>query len=99
NGGMYGMERGDFLSWCDANGVIVRSSGTFDGQVANYGGGLSQGDGPKQVLFDHWREQLLAWVKAERNHPSVYIWSLENEVTYINSWNLGQAKRVEPAIR
>lgn len=99
NGGMYGMERGDFLSWCDAKGVVVRSSGTFDGQVANYGGGLSQGDGPKQVLFDHWREQLLAWVKAERNHPSVYIWSLENEITYINSWNLGQAKRVEPAIR
>lgn len=104
NGGWWGKSRRDTLAWMDENGVIVRSSGTFDGQVANYGGGLRE-QGPdgkpraKAILFRNWQEQLLAWVRSERNHPSVYIWSLENEIAYINSWNLGQAKQVEPALR
>ncbi len=105
NGGLKGMTREQTLAYCDENGLIVRSSGTFDGQVANYGGGLSEEvvvDG-KQVrrakasLMANWKSHLAAWVKAERNHPSISIWSVENEVTYINSCNLGQADAFEPA--
>ena len=49
-------------------------------------------------LFDNWIEQLRAWVKEERNHPSILIWSIENEITFINSRNLGLYKTVEPQI-
>ena len=41
--------------------------------------------------------QLEAQVKAERNHPSLLIWSLENEVTFINS-RTGLSATVEPQI-
>ncbi len=104
SGGWGDMTRREVLNYMDETGVLVRSSGTFDGQRANYGGGLRETgpDGEKRAkkrLFDNWNEQMAAWVKEERNHPSIYIWSVENEITYINVNNLGQAKEVEPAIR
>jgi beta-galactosidase len=37
-------------------------------------------------------------VKEERNHPSILIWSIENEITFINSRNLGLQQQVEPQI-
>ena len=36
---------------------------------------------------------------GERNHPSIMVWSIENEITFINSRNWGLAQWVEPAIR
>lgn len=106
DGGLAGMSRREVLDYCDEQGVLVRESGTFDGQLANYGGGLAEEvvvDGKKirrakKILFDNWKEQLAAWVKAERNHASIFIWSAENEVTYINVCNLGMTAVVEPAI-
>ena len=41
---------------------------------------------------------MTAEVKELRNHPSVLIWSIENEITFINSRNLGLSKTVEPQI-
>ena len=38
----------------------------------------------------NWRRQITAWVKEERNYPSGYIWSVENEITDMNVANLGQ---------
>lgn len=91
-----------YLDFCDLNGFPVRASGVFDGETAAYGLREKGPDGKlvaKPALFRNWQEQLLAQVREERNHPSVFIWSIENEVTYINSRNLGQSKEVEPAIR
>ena len=39
-------------------------------------------------LMRNWRDQMVAQVKGERNHPSVMIWSIENEWLYINCINL-----------
>ena len=98
-----GATRREALDYFDETGMLVRSSGTFDGQLANYGTGLTETTGgqrgPKQRLWDNWRRQMTAWVKEERNHPSVYIWSVENEITYINVANLGQWQECEPEIR
>jgi beta-galactosidase len=107
NGGLGKMTRREVLDYCDEHGVLVRESGTFDGQLANYSTGLTEEavvDGKKrrvarQVLFANWTEQLKAWTRTSRNHPSLFIWSAENEVTYINSANLGQRDQAEPAIR
>lgn len=82
------------LDEMDAAGMPVRRTGIFDGQACNYGcffGGAA--------LFDHWIEQALAWVREERNHPSIFIWSLENEVTFINARNLGRLDFAEPGIK
>ncbi len=107
-----GMTRRQVLDYFDETGMLVRSSGVFDGQQANYGGGLrvpdtsqpkdDRGRYPlkaKPELFDNWKHQMTAWVREERNHPCIYIWSVENEIAYINSNNLGQWREVEPALR
>lgn len=95
--GLWGQSRRQNLDFFDEQGMPVRSSGIFDGQGCNYK--LAVKGKPNQPLFDHWREQLAAWVKTERNHPSVFIWSIENEITYINSCNMGLVDIVEPEIR
>ena len=68
--------------------------GIFDGQGANYLAGLVEN--PR--LYENWITRLKAWVREERNHPSILIWSLANEITFINSRNLGMSDRVEPEI-
>ena len=96
-----GKSQAEALDFLDAHGVVVRRSGIFDGEVASYLL-VENKDGktvPRKELFDHWREQLRAWVKGERNHPSVFIWSIENEVTYINTRNFGWLPYVEPEIK
>ncbi len=99
--GWAGMNRRQVLDYFDEQGMCVRNSGIFDGEGANYG--LVVNDGGRNVarkpLFDNWIEQLKAWVRTERNHPSVFVWSIENEITYINSCNLGLADIVEPEIQ
>ncbi len=111
SGGWGGMTRREVLNYFDETGMLVRSSGTFDGQVANYGGGLREQDMSKEPdkrgrrplkakehFFNNWNNQLSAWVKEERNHACIYIWSVENEIAYINVNNLGQYREVEPAL-
>ncbi|MGB2822868.1 MAG: glycoside hydrolase family 2 TIM barrel-domain containing protein, partial [Phycisphaerae bacterium] len=99
--GWGGMTRRQVLDYMDEQGVPVRDSGIFDGEHALYG--LTEGGREdtraKKALFDNWIHQMAAWVRAERNHPSVFIWSIENEIAYINSWNLGRARWAEPEIR
>ena len=92
-----GKSQEETLDFFDAHGVAVRRSGIFDGEGASY---LLVDDGKARTdLFDNWRTQLKAWVKAERNHPSIFIWSVENEITYINARNLGWLPQEEPEIQ
>ena len=92
-----GASQADTLTVFDMAGVPVRRSGIFDGEVASYQ--LVEDGQVNAALFANWRLQLAAWVKAERNHPSVMVWSLENEVTYINARNFGWLKQVEPEMK
>ena len=89
--------RAKILSDCDEQGMNVRASGIFDGEMASYG--LSSEGKPHTALFENWKSQMRHWIRNERNHPSIFIWSVENEITFINSLNLGQADIVEPQIR
>ena len=72
--------------------------GIFDGEAASYLL-LDDKGHARRELFDNWVTQLKAWVKAERNHPSIFIWSIENEITYINARNLGWLPQEEPEIK
>ncbi len=83
------------LDWFDRNGVIVRRSGPLDGEAIGY---FAIENDPelqtlyhsriKKQLLENWRDQMVAMVRGERNHPSVGMWSIENEWLYINCINL-----------
>ncbi len=92
--GSAGLQKSQVLDSLDAHGVIVRRDGIMDGMGCNYMGNL----GGNEALFENWIPQLRAMVKEERNHPSIFAWSMENELTLINARNFGLLKQVEPRI-
>lgn len=66
------------LRLCDRMGVLVVDE-LYDKWLDRYAGG--------RVPWTHlWQENIPEWVKRDRNHPSVILWSLGNELqTY---WEL-----------
>ncbi len=62
-----------FYDLCDEMGMLVMDE-IFDGwkrkAAEDYG---------KQSFDEWWERDLRAWLKRDRNHPSVFIWSLGNE--------------------
>jgi Glycosyl hydrolases family 2/Glycosyl hydrolases family 2, TIM barrel domain len=96
-----GASQEETLDYFDRIGMPVRRSGIFDGEGGSYN--LVENKNGKtvarQALFDNWIRQTQAQVRAERNHPSVFVWSIENEVTFINIRNWGLHEPCEPEIR
>ena len=90
-----GMPPEQALSWFDRNGLVVRRQGMLDGEAIGYNAiendpvlkDLYKSD-IKMDLMQNWKDQMVAQVKGERNHPSIMIWSIENEWLYINCINL-----------
>ena len=83
------------LSFFDRSGVVVRRSGILDGEAIGYNAIENDENFRKRYnspikmdLMNNWRDQMVAQVKGERNHPSVMLWSIENEYLYINCINL-----------
>ncbi len=91
-----GLEPQEALEFCDRNGVVVRRNTTLDGEAIGYH--FSEPDPEtrkrqggselKLALMKNWRDQCVAQVRGERNHPSIQIWSIENEFAFINLINL-----------
>jgi beta-galactosidase len=92
----YGMEIPEALDFMDRNGLVVRRNCSLDGQ--RIGSHFSEhdpeirakqgGSEMKVKLMQNWRDQCVTQVKGERNHPSIQIWSIENEFAFINLINL-----------
>ncbi|HDR88115.1 MAG TPA: DUF4982 domain-containing protein [Bacteroidetes bacterium] len=59
------------LEWCDRNGMLVLDE-AFDKWDDQFFG---QGN----AFDNHWRQSLEAFVRRDRNHPSVFLWSVGNE--------------------
>lgn len=59
------------LDWCDRNGMLVYDEAFDKWDDQFFGEG--------NAFEDHWRESLEAFIKRDRNHPSVFIWSVGNE--------------------
>ena len=89
--GQWKMTRTEILDILDKEGMVVRFTGIFDGQRGNYWIGLND-----QTLFDRWTKHLEQWTKAYRNHPSILIWGLDNEIIYVNARIQNLLKSVEP---
>jgi len=90
-----GMPPEEALNWFDQKGLVVRRQGMLDGEAIGYNAiendpilkELYKSE-VKMDLMQNWKDQMVAQVKAERNHPSIMIWSIENEWLYINCINL-----------
>lgn len=60
------------LDVCDEKGILVYDE-IYDKWTSQYYGG-------KQSFESQWRNELAEFIRRDRNHPSVYIWSMGNEV-------------------
>ena len=90
-----GMQPDQALDYFDENGVTVRRCGPLDGETIGYFAVQTLDELKKRdnselnmPLLNNARDQMVAQVKGERNHPSIQIWSVENEFLYINCINL-----------
>ena len=97
-----GLTPNEALQFFDENGVVVRRCGPLDGEMIGYNALENDADlrklynSPlKMDLMENWRDQMVAQVKGERNHPSVMLWSIENEWLFINCINLYRDKMDE----
>ena len=64
----------DFLDLCDKHGMLVMDE-AFDQWVAG------KNDFDYHLVFDEWHvRDLYAMVARDRNHPSVVMWSIGNEI-------------------
>lgn len=60
------------LDWCDKNGILVFHEfyDKWDNQYY----------GPGNSFKDNWKSDVETALKRDRNHPSIFIWSVGNEV-------------------
>lgn len=77
----YGMEDEAALNWFDRNGIVIRRTGVFDGEAMGYH------SNHLDELTKNAMATECAQILGERNHPSIMIWSLENEISFINAFN------------
>ncbi len=94
--GWMGLSPDEALDFFDRSGVVVRRNSTLDGEAIGYNfvekdPAIVRKQGGSELklgLIRNVRDQFVAQVKGERNHPSIQIWSMENEFAYINLINL-----------
>lgn len=71
----------DFMDLCDKYGILMVDE-LYDKWLDQYCGGRAE-------WASLWQKDIPEWIKRDRNHPSVVLWSLGNELqTY---WNIPYA--------
>lgn len=71
----------EFMDLCDRYGILVVDE-LYDKWLKQYAGG-------RKDWMEQWPHDIPEWVKRDRNHPSVVMWSLGNELQLL--WNLPYA--------
>lgn len=68
----------EFLDLCDEYGILVVDE-LYDKWLKQYAGG-------RRDWTEQWQHDVPEWVKRDRNHPSVVMWSLGNELQLL--WDI-----------
>ncbi len=92
----WNLPQDEMFDFMDRNGVNIRRNGMLDGQVIGYAFSESDpdikaaqgGSEMKVALMNNYRDQFAQLIRAERNHPSINVWTFDNEFIYINLINL-----------
>lgn len=74
-----------FLDLCDRYGILVVDE-LYDKWKTQYAGG-------RKEWTEQWQHDVSEWARRDRNHPSVVLWSLGNELQLIsdlpfNDWGV-----------
>lgn len=67
-----------WLSRADRNGVGISQEGTWAWLMLD-------GKMPNPEILDAWRQEYLALIKKDRNHPSILFWTVNNESYYVRN--------------
>lgn len=86
-----------FLDLCDENGILVVDE-LYDKWNDQYVGG------GRAHFANLWMDHVAEFIKRDRNHPSVILWSLGNELqsyndTPFNDWGVTQFKLMKTLIQ
>lgn len=68
----------EFMDLCDEYGILVVDE-LYDKWLTQFAGG-------RRDWMELWPKDVPEWVKRDRNHPSVVMWSLGNELQLL--WDL-----------
>lgn len=84
-----------FLDLCDELGILVVDE-LYDKWLDQFAGG-------RKPWMQLWPYDLPEWIKRDRNHPSVIMWSLGNELqTYANlpfeDWGVTPYRMMKPVV-
>ncbi len=71
----------EFMRICDRHGILVVDE-LYDKWLTQYAGG-------RRDWMELWPKEVPEWVKRDRNHPSVVMWSLGNELQLL--WDIPYA--------
>lgn len=74
-----------FMDLCDEKGILVVDE-IYDKWTKQFAGGRTEWE-------DQWQHTVPEWIRRDRNHPSVVVWSLGNELQLIpdypgNDWGV-----------
>lgn len=86
----------DLYRLCDKYGILVVDE-LYDKWLTQYAGG-------RQPWMNHWQYDVPEWIQRDRNHPSVIMWSLGNELqTYpnlpFNDWGVTPYRLLRTLLR
>lgn len=86
----------DLYRLCDKYGILVVDE-LYDKWLTQYAGG-------RQPWMNHWQYDVPEWIQRDRNHPSVVMWSLGNELqTYpnlpFNDWGVTPYRLLRTLLR
>lgn len=73
------------LDWLDSEGLPVRYSTMIDGMFASFYMYNTDTNKVNTTMFLNFKDQIEDAITAYRNHPSIIVYSLENELLYINA--------------
>lgn len=85
-----------FLELCDKHGILVVDE-LYDKWLTQFCGGRAD-------WLTLWPHDIPEWIKRDRNHPSVIMWSLGNELqTYnslpFNDWGVTAYRMMKPVVQ